>query len=95
MVGGHNPLPGAHLGEIIIQLESYSGTTHETPVITVWSELQKTTINSHLTTKSLRSGTISFGEERLGFSHKEVGTHYISSGYAMELYMDKVYPEKL
>ena len=32
-------------------------------------------------------------EERLGFSHKEVGTHSIQSVFAVELYLAKVYPE--
>ena len=41
-------------------------------------------------TNSLRAGTLYFGEERLGLSHKEVGTHSIRSGFAMELYLDKV-----
>ena len=45
-----------------------------------------------MTTKSLRSGTLYFGEERLGFSQKEVGTHSIWSGFYMELYLAKVYP---
>ena len=40
-------------------------------------------------TKSLRSGTLSFGGYRLVFSHKEVGTHYIWSGFVMELYLAK------
>ena len=48
-----------------------------------------------MTTKSQRSGTLSFGEERLGFSHKEVGTHPIQSGFAMEIYLDKLYPETI
>ena len=48
------------------------------------------TITSQTTTNSLRAGTLSFGEERLGFSHKEVGTHSIRSGFAMELYLAKV-----
>ena len=48
-----------------------------------------------MTTKLLRAGTSSFGEERLGFSHKEVGTHSIWSGFAMELYLAKVYPETI
>ena len=78
--------------EIIIRLDSYSGTTRDTPVNTVWVELKKT--NSHMTTKSLRSGKLSFGKERLGFSHKEVGTHSIRSGFSMELYLSKVYPKK-
>ena len=43
-----------------------------------------------MTTKSLSAGTLSFGEERLGFSDKEMGTHSIRSGFAMELYLDKV-----
>ena len=42
---------------------------------------QKTTITSQMKTKSLRPGTLSFGEERLGFSHIKVGTHSIRSGF--------------
>ena len=60
--------------EIIIQLDSYSGTTSDTPVNMVWVERHKTTIISQMTTNSPRAGTLSFGEERLVFSHKEVGT---------------------
>ena len=48
-----------------------------------------------MTTKSLRSDTLSFGKERLGFSHKELGTHSIRSGFAMELYLAKLYPETI
>ena len=81
--------------EIIIRLDSYSGTTRDTPVNMVWVELQKTTITSHMTTKSLRSGTLYFCEERLGLSHKEVGAHSIWSGFAMELYLSKVYLEAI
>ena len=62
---------------------------------TVWVERHKTTITSQMTTNSLRAGTLSFGEYRLGFSHKEVGTHSIRSELAMELYLAKVYPESI
>ena len=48
-----------------------------------------------MTTNSLRAGTLSFGEERLGLSHKELGTHSIRSGFTMELYLAKVYPETI
>ena len=44
--------------EIIIRLDSYSGTTRDTPVNMVWVEHQNTKITSHMTTKSLRSGTL-------------------------------------
>ena len=81
--------------EIIIQLDSYLRTTSVTPVNMVWAERHKMTITSQMTTNSLRAGTLSFGEESLGFSHKEVGTHSIRSGFAMELYLDKVYPETI
>ena len=46
-------------------------------------------------TKYLRSGTLYFGEERLGFSNKEVGNHSIISVFAMELCLAKVYPGKI
>ena len=61
----------------------------------VWVKHHKTTITSQMTTSSLRAVTLSFGGERLGFSHKEVGTHSIRSGFAMKLYLDKLYPETI
>ena len=48
-----------------------------------------------MTTKSLRAVTLSFGEERMGFSHKEVGPHSIWSGFAVKFYLSKVYPETI
>ena len=68
--------------------------TFDTPVDMVWVELQKITIKSQIKTNSLRAGTLYFGEERLGFSHKEGGTNSIRSGFSMEHYLTKVYPEK-
>ena len=73
--------------EIIIRLDSYSGTTCDTLVNTVWVERHKNMITSQMTTNSLRAVTLSFGEEILGLSHKEVGTHSILSGFSMELYL--------
>ena len=52
-------------------------------------------ITSQMATNSLREVTLSFGEEKLGFSHKEVVTHSIQSGLAMKLYLDKLYPETI
>ena len=48
-----------------------------------------------MTPKSLRAGTLYFGKEILGFSHKKVGTHSIRSGFAIELYLDKVYLKQI
>ena len=60
---------------IVTRLDLYPGLSDDTSVNTVWVENHKTTITSQTTTKALRSVTLSFGEERLRFFHKEVGTH--------------------
>ena len=83
MADGHNPLPGAHLG----------GNDHPTGLILTSEHglcraFKK--ITSHMTTKFLRSGTLYFGKDRLGLSHKDVYTHPIWSGFSMELYLAKV-----
>ena len=95
MADGHNPLPGVHLG----------GNHHPTGLIlrnnTQYTSehglgrASKKTLTSHMTTKSLRSGTLYFDKQRLGFPHKEVVTHSIWSGFAMELYLEKVLPETI
>ena len=43
----------------------------------------------------MRSGTLSFGEERLRFSYKEVGTHSLRSGFSMDLLLARVNPETI
>ena len=43
--------------------------------------------------KTLRSGKLYSGEEHLGFSHKEVGTNSVQSGFTMELFLARVYIE--
>ena len=43
----------------------------------------------------MRSDTLSFVKERLGFSHKKVGTHSLWSGFDMELFPAKFYPETI
>ena len=48
-----------------------------------------------MTTNSLRAGILSFGKGILGFSQKEVGTHSKRSGFSMELYLAKLYPETI
>ena len=40
-----------------------------------------------MTTKYLRSVTLDFGEDIMVFSYKEVGTHSLWSGFAMELFL--------
>ena len=79
----------------ITRLESHPGTLDDTPVNTVSVENHKATITSQMTIKIIRSVTLFFGEERLGFSHKEVSTHSPQSGFAMDLFLATVYPETI
>ena len=80
------------------KLSSDSTHTQEQRVTHQWTRSGYRIKNSnHLSheKKSLRSGTLYFGEERMVFSHKEVWTHYIWSGFSMELYLTKLYPETI
>ena len=76
-------------------LGSYLGTSDYTPVNTLWVDNYSRTITSQMTINSLRSGTLSFREERCGFSQNELGTHCIRSGFAMEFFQERLYPETI
>ena len=62
---------------------------------TLWVDNHKTTILSQITIKYLRSGTLFFGEECLRLPHKKVVTHSPRSGFYMELFLSRVYPETI
>ena len=78
--------------DIATRLETYLGSSDDTSMNTAWVENHKTNITSQMTHISLRSGTLYFREERLGFSHKEVVTHSLQSGFAVEPFLAIVYP---
>ena len=48
-----------------------------------------------MTTKYLWSGTLSFGKLKIIFSHKDVETHSLCSGFTKELFIARVYPETI
>ena len=81
--------------DIISILELYPVTSDNTPLNTVWVENHKTTITSQMKIKVLRSWTLSFGEEHLGFSHKEIVTHSLQSVFYMDIFLAGVYPETI
>ena len=43
----------------------------------------------------IKTGTLSFREECLRLSHKEVGTQSLQSGFSIELFLTRVYPETI
>ena len=47
--------------DIVKIMDSYPGSSDNTPVNTVWVENYKTTITSQMKTKAMRLGTLSFG----------------------------------
>ena len=84
MADRKTPLPVQIWADIITRLESYPGT----PANTVSVEIHKTMIIPQMTIESLKSGTLSFGDKRLGFSHiEEVGTHLARVYIYLEMIM--------
>ena len=60
---------------ILAKLESYPRKSDESPTKTLWVKISRTRKTSQTKIKTLMSGTLYFGEEHIGLSHKEVGTH--------------------
>ena len=81
--------------DIIIRIKSYLGSSADNTVNTVWLKNHNTTITSQMNIKFLSSVTLSFGEEYLGLSHKEVVTPSLYSSFAMELFLASVYTETI
>ena len=52
-------------------------------------------IKYQMTTGRLRSGEISFGEDQIGFSHKDMVPHSLQSGFSVKLFLAWVYPETI
>ena len=89
---GKNLCPVQIWNDIVTRLESYPGTSYESPINKVCVENCKTTITSKITIKILRSVMLSFGEDDLGFSHKEGYTHSVGSEFCLEIFLEIVYP---
>ena len=76
-------------------LESYPGISDEYPINTVWVENSRTNIPYQITIKTLSSGTLSFVQELIRFSHKELVTHSLQSGFSMKIFLSRVYLETI
>ena len=59
---------------IITRLRLYSRISDESPINTVRVEKSRTSITYQMKIKTIRLGMLSFKEDYLMFSHKEVGT---------------------
>ena len=95
MANNQKNLTGVHLGGNHNHNGLIPRKTVEKTLNTVWVENIKTAITSQMATKSLRSGTLYFDKEELGFSPTDVVTNYLRSELAMELSLDKIEEETI
>ena len=79
-------------GAIIDRIEGYKGTTGKTTVNTVEINGKLKRIDSSTIRNRIRVAVKAIGEEKLGFTAKEVGTHSIRTSFATLLYLRKVDP---
>ena len=74
------------------RIEGYKGTTGKTTVNTVEINGKLKKIDSSTIRNRIRVAVDAIGEEKLGFTAKEVGTHSIRTSFATLLYLRKVDP---
>ena len=75
---------------IVKRILAYDGTDTDTPVNTFLFKGQLKQISSRTILLKLRTAVTIIGEELLGFTASEIGTHSIRSGAAMAMYLDNV-----
>ena len=75
---------------LVTRVLSYSGTGPDTPVNTFLFNGALRQVSSRTILLKLRAAVTIIGEELLGFSASEIGTHSIRSGAAMAMYLDNV-----
>ena len=74
-------------GKLILLILSYGDTNEDTPINYFISNNNPNYIKATDMITHIRSMCMSFGEERLGFCPKKVGTHSIRTSFAMQLYL--------
>ena len=72
---------------IVKRIRGYPGATCDTPVSAVWRHGQIEFITSKELIAAMQDAVVAIGEESLGFTRHEIGTHSIRSGAAMAMYL--------
>ena len=75
---------------LVNRIWSYQGTTENTQVSTVWRHDRREQITLRQVITSLRAACATIGSAQLGFEPKEISTHSLRSGAAMEMYLAAV-----
>ncbi len=80
-------------GNTTLRIHSYPGSTMDTQVNTFSANNKIYHFSSQDVIKLLRDGGVkNFGEDTLGFTAEEVGTHSIRAGGAMAMYLAGIVP---
>lgn len=91
MATGHSLLcPVRILASIVRRIRSYPGATDDTKISAIWRNDRIEHITSKEMVDSLRAAVVGYGEDKLGFTAEDIGTHSIRSGSAMAMYKGEV-----
>ena len=83
--------PVKSFASIVHRIRKHNSTTDSTPVYMFTNSKGKLEpITSDHVRQVLRGAAALFGEDRLGFTIKDIGIHSIRSGTAMSMYLDNV-----
>jgi hypothetical protein len=72
---------------LVRRIRGYAGANDNTPVSAVWRNGRIEHLTSEDIVCALRNAAVAIGEEKLGFSKDDIGTHSIRSGAAMAMYL--------
>ena len=74
-------------GSLVILIRSYNGTADSTTINYYENDGRPSYITSEDMIKQIRSACQTLGEEKLGFTPEQAGTHSIRSSFAMQLHL--------
>ena len=88
--GDHILCPVRSLARIVKRILSYPDSDEEMFLCTFRSRSKFYEVSGDDLRNALRAAASVFGEDKLGFKIKDIGTHSIRSGAAMAMYLDEV-----
>jgi hypothetical protein len=72
---------------VVRRIRRYPGASDNTKVSAVWRRGRMEHITSKELISALRAAVVAVGEDKLGFTKDEIGTHSIRSGAAMAMFL--------
>jgi hypothetical protein len=82
--------PVIQWARLVSRIWTYPGASLDTNVCTVWQNGRMEHITSKTILQHLRAACATIGSACLGFEPHKIGTHYLRSGAAMEMYLGEL-----